>query len=72
MSVFSNGGYVPSGLDFAEWVEYLEARDEAIDYQDFLEAMGINLYQRKTQKLIKALKILSTRFSIIPPRWVAS
>lgn len=42
MSVFSNGGYVPSGLDFAEWVEYLEARDEVIDYQDFLEAMGIN------------------------------
>ena len=41
MSVFSNGGYVPSGLDFAEWVEYLEARDEAIDYQDFLEAMGL-------------------------------
>jgi len=41
MSVFSNGGYVPSGLEFAEWVEYLEARDEAIDYQDFLEAMGL-------------------------------
>lgn len=40
MSKFSNGGYVPSGLDFTEWVEYLEARDEAIDYQDFLETMG--------------------------------
>lgn len=40
MSKFSNGGYVPSGLGFAEWVEYLEARDEAIDYQDFLETMG--------------------------------
>ena len=30
MSSFSNGGYVPSGMDFADWVEYLDAKREAL------------------------------------------
>lgn len=30
MSSFSNGGYVPSGMDFSDWVEYLDAKREAL------------------------------------------
>ena len=29
MSSFSNGGYVPSGMDFSDWVEYLEEKRDA-------------------------------------------
>ena len=37
MSVFSNGGYVPEGMDFGEWVEYLNGIDEYEAFQDYLE-----------------------------------
>ncbi len=42
MSKFSNGGYVPSDLNFAEWTEYLNAQDEAYEYQDFIDDMGFD------------------------------
>lgn len=29
MSSFSNGNYVPSGMDFSDWVEYLEEKRDA-------------------------------------------
>ena len=29
MSSFSNGGYVPLGMDFSDWVEYLEEKRDA-------------------------------------------
>ena len=29
MSSFSNGGYGPSGMDFSDWVEYLEEKRDA-------------------------------------------
>lgn len=37
MSVFSNGGYVPEGMDFGEWLEYLNGIDEYEAFQDYLE-----------------------------------
>lgn len=29
MSSFSNGNYVPSGMDFSDWVKYLEEKRDA-------------------------------------------
>jgi len=40
MSRFSNDGYAPLDIDFNEWVEFIEARDEALNYQDYMEDMG--------------------------------
>jgi hypothetical protein len=31
MSSFSNGNYVPSGMDFSDWVEYLEKKETLKD-----------------------------------------
>lgn len=37
MSSFSNDGYVPSGMDFSDWVEYLDAKREALIDEEFEE-----------------------------------
>lgn len=29
MSSFSNGRYVPSEMDFSDWIEYLDAKRDA-------------------------------------------
>lgn len=37
MSVFSNGGYVPPGMEYEEWVDYLDARYDFEWFQDIEE-----------------------------------
>lgn len=37
MSVFSNGGYVPQGMDFGEFIEYQEAYREYLEEQEFFK-----------------------------------
>ena len=44
MSSFSNGNYVPSGMDFSDWVEYLEEKRDAEKFalidKEFEESFG--------------------------------
>ena len=37
MSVFSNGGYVPPGMEFDEFIEYQEAYRNYLDEQEFFK-----------------------------------
>lgn len=39
MSVFSNGGYVPPGMEYEEWVDYLDARYDFEWFHDLDEDM---------------------------------
>ena len=48
MSSFSNGGYIPSGMDFADWVEYLEARSRAYEEAIFLGEIIADIFEPET------------------------
>lgn len=55
MSVFSNGGYVPEGMDFGEWLEYLNGIDEYEAFQDYLEFLEVEEEEYPDDLLIPTL-----------------
>ncbi len=52
MSSFSNGNYVPSGMDFADWVEYLDAKRDALIDEE-LEEFYNELFEPKEEEEFK-------------------
>lgn len=52
MSSFSNGGYVPSGMDFSDWVEYLDAKREALIDEE-LEEFYNELFEPEPEEEFK-------------------